>query len=104
MKKKKRRYVIVETDQAKALAFAAAMKKGDIRCRFKVGDQVQKAVSHDTGDTHVAGHKGEITGAMYAPNFVTPYPLDKEGYMIIWEGETEETLVVGSRITAISNN
>lgn len=75
--------------------FIAYLRKGDERCRFKIGDRVVKTAQLDNNEIHPIGSKGTVTGSIYVDH---PNAPDKEAYLVVWDQSRLETTTVGRRL------
>ena len=71
-----------------------ALKKGDSRCEFKLGNKVKKK-TFEKGDIHQIGHEGIITGSVYIEDL--PEKL-REAYLVKFELDEHECFTVGYKI------
>lgn len=91
--------IMFEMDEVAAEKMMESWERGDPRCRFQPGARVMKVLDlGEDGLKHV-GAKGNVEGCMYNPA-APGSSIDKECYLILWDGDDKAMLTVGAKVGA----
>ncbi len=88
--------ILIDMPDDKGLALIEYIKKGDPRCKYKVGVPVIKIAEDPNGDITPLGTKGVVVGSAYNPEMEDG---SRALYWVKFEGTPMVTTMVEYKIT-----